>query len=224
MSDYYELRLYRCHHGRIPDMVQRMTRDVLPLFEKNGIGRPLIHFTSPAGPRAPLYGYILRWDDLDRRMQAFRSFYADPDWHAQRALSNAGSQMVDRMDISILRPEGAIGNFEGTDGLFPGLLELRLQDVMPRDATAAIAAWTGTDLPFLTSRGAILFGTFSTWFGARLPQIVSLLAWPDIGTRQRSIDAWNKDDAIAATRLAERKRFGRPIFERADIHLMNREI
>jgi hypothetical protein len=224
-APYYELRLYQCVPGRIPDLHRRMTQDVLPMFAKHGVSLPTAYWTGYGGLRAPLYAYLLEWDSLDRRMMSFRNFYADPDWLRHREESNAGEQMVDRIDVFILKAESIV-----SDQLRPDrpegvqrVQELRLQQIHARDPGAAMQAWRETDLPFLRHRGATELATFKMWYGTRLPQLVSLIGWDDARGRQEAFEAWDEDAAIAECRRQERSRFGSPLFGRCDVHLMQPE-
>ena len=219
---FYELRLYQCTAGRIPDLHRRMTQDVLPMFAAHGVSLPVAYWTAYGGPRAPLYAYLLKWDSLDDRMASFRRFYTDPDWLRHREESNAGEQMVDRMDVFILRAQGPVSDLLSPDRRpgIPALHEMRLQQVLARDAAAAMTAWKETDLPLLRARGAVELGSFSMWYGTRMPQIVSLVGWADAAARQEAVEAWDADAAISATRAAERQRFGASLFARCDTSLM----
>ncbi|MBN9566880.1 MAG: NIPSNAP family protein [Alphaproteobacteria bacterium] len=220
-NDYYELRLYRCASGRLPDLHHRMGYEIAPLFARHGIPRPLGYWESFASSESPLYAYLLQWPSLDQRMKAFSNFYADADWHSQRDASNAGGTMVDQIELMILRPSSAwdLNRCENTAPV-PGLHELRMQLVNTRDAEAAHRAWGRRDLPFLRQRGAVVLGIFTVWFGAGMPQMISLLGWPDFETRQRAYDELERSPANAKARAEERTRYGGPLFDRCNVHLL----
>ncbi|HTO41488.1 MAG TPA: NIPSNAP family protein [Rhizomicrobium sp.] len=221
-NDYYELRLYRCAPGRLDDLHHRMGCEITPLFERHGIPRPLGYWDSFASSEAPLYAYLLQWPDLDQRMTAFTAFYSDPQWRAQRDASNAGATMVDQIELMILRPSSAwaLNRTDGEPRPVPGLHELRMQTVSTRNAEAAHQAWGKVDLPFLRARGATVLGVFMCWFGADMPQMVSILGWPDFDTRARAYNEHDRDGSIADARRAERTEFGAPLFDRCNVHLM----
>ncbi|MDR5653368.1 NIPSNAP family protein [Ruixingdingia sedimenti] len=222
IDDYYELRLYEMVPGRTPDLHHRMSVEVPPLFARHGIPRPLAYWDGFAGPINPLYAYLLRWQNLDARMAAWNAFYADPEWIEIRDGSNAGRQMVDTTHIFILRPSPAWEPWRTPAAAGPvgGIHELRLHQVLNDDPARAHAALAEIDLPFLTARGAVVLGVFAGWYGTRLPQAVTLLAWPDMDTRQRAMDAYDTDPGILAARARERDDNRRPIFLRCDTHLM----
>ena len=76
------------------------------------------------------------------------------------------------------------------------------------------------DLPFLKSRGARVLGVMETWVGLQRPGLVSILAWPDLATRDAALAAHLVHPAAIAARAAEVAKGGRPLFAAADTFLM----
>lgn len=220
--DYYELRLYRCVPGRLPDMHHRMGYELPPLFARHGVNRPLAYWDGFAGTFSPLYCYMLKWQSLDERFRAFGGFYGDPDWIAQRDASNCGEQMIDRLDLMLLKPSPHWEALKvaGDARPVPGLHELRLQRLSSRNAAEAHRRLAEVDLPYLRERGAEIMGVFMVWYGWKTPHAVILLAWPDLDTRETALWALEADADIQALRRAERVRFGGPLLGTADTHLM----
>lgn len=217
---YFELRLYQCKAGRLADMHHRMGREVLPLFERAGVPRPMASWSGHVGAFSPLYAYMLRWESLDERFAAFGRFYADPDWISQRAASDAGDNMVERIDLMILRASPNWSDLATVSGGQGGLHELRIDRLTTRNSPEAHRKLATVDLPFLAERGASVLGAFQTWYGADTPGAVSILGWPDAETRQRAVDAHDADEGIAAHRAEERARNGAPLFGTSRITLM----
>jgi hypothetical protein len=221
-QDYYELRLYQCVPGRLPDLHHRMGYELPPLFERHGVPRPLAYWDGHGGLFSPLYAYLLKWPSLDDRFRAFGGFYADPDWIAHRDASNSGEQMIERLDLMILRPSPHWGKLKTPGEAVPigGIHELRLQRLSTRNAAEAHRVLGEVDLPDLRARGATILGVFMVWYGWKTPHAVILLAWPDLETREAACQAHDADPQIQAIRKAERVRFGGPLLGSADTHLM----
>lgn len=219
-SDYYELRLYRCVPGRLPDMHHRMGYELPHLFARHGVNRPLAYWDGHAGVFGPLYCYMLKWKSLDERFRAFTGFYTDPEWIAQRDASNVGEQMIDRLDLSFLRPSPHWEALKSAEtGPVAGLHELVLLPVSTRNAPEAHRVFGQVDLPALRKRGATILGVFSVWYG-RTPQAVALLAWESMEAREAALAAHDIDPAILAQRQSEREAYGVPLFGAMDTHLM----
>jgi len=222
INEYYELRLYEMVPTRKPGFHPLMERDVPPLFARAGIPRPLAIWENVSGPIAPLYAYLLPWSNLDERMRAWSRFYGDPEWVARRDANYAGQQRNERTHISILRPSPAWTRLRDPTATGPvgGLHEILIQELLNDDPGKAHEALAETDLPFLQAQGATVLGVFMTWFGTRMNQAVSILAWPNMETRQRAMTAHDSAPEVLAVRDAERRTFGRPLFGRAEVHLV----
>lgn len=222
ISDYFELRLYQMQPGRLPGFHPLMRDVALPLFARHAIPAPLAMWEGFAGSMAPLYAYIIPWASLDARMDAWRAFYADPDWRNALAESYATGQRVERSHVFILRPSPVWDGLRdpGHGGAVGGLHEIAFHDVLNQDAGLAHASLARHDLPFLQRRGAHVLGVFATWFGTRANQAITITAWPDAQTHQAATRALFTDAAIAEAHDAERRAHGRPLIRSSDVHLV----
>jgi hypothetical protein len=99
----YELRIYHCLPGRLPDLLKRFDTITLPLWEKYRI-RQAGFWTVAIGPSNQDLYYMLQWESLDERAQKFGAFQADPEWQRQRAATEAGGPIVASISNSILQP------------------------------------------------------------------------------------------------------------------------
>lgn len=192
-GDFYELRLYTTRAGRLADMHHRMGHEVVPLFERHGIVAPLAYWEGLAGEVDALYAYLLRWPGLDKRFRAFRGFYADPDWLAQKTASDAGEFMLDRIDLFLLRPwldwDAAAFDASPAGGMHE-LLRIPLAAHAPAEARAALL---DRKLSHWRAHGASVLGVFTVAFGGRMPQAVVLLAWPGYAAREAARRAGQAD-------------------------------
>jgi hypothetical protein len=222
INEYYELRLYKMIPTRMPDFHDLMGVRVPALFARHGIAKPLGFWESHAGRLAPLFAYVIPWSNLDARMIAWKRFYADPEWVETLAANYAGQQRVERSDILILRPSPVWARFKdaGASGPVEGLHELRFDDVLNQDPNLAHESWASVDLPFLIARGGNVLGVFASWFGSRLNQIVTILAWPNAATMLAAHHAHQTDPAIFEARESERRTHGRPLSRGSDVHIM----
>lgn len=195
VSSYYELRLYRMLPTRMPDFHDLLGVQVPPLFRKCGISRPLGFWESYAGPYAPLFGYILPWDSLDARMEAWTRFYADPAWQQKLAANYAGAQRVDQPSVLVLRPSSQWPQFQGREPVreVGGVHEMRFYDI---DAVGSDEA-LGERIAFARERGATVLCLLDAWIGLPLGRRVVFLAWPDeagrLSTRAAESEAFPND-------------------------------
>jgi hypothetical protein len=101
----YELRIYHCVPGRLPDLLKRFETITLPLWERHRI-RQAGFWTVAIGPSNQDLYYMLQWESLDERAQKFAAFQADPEWQQKRAATEANGPIVASISNTILLPTG----------------------------------------------------------------------------------------------------------------------
>jgi hypothetical protein len=105
----YELRTYRVAAGRMQEEMDRALSCILSpeegglgLFARHGIPEPVAIWRAVAGAQLPCVVFLYPWQSAALRATAFNSFYVDADWRTERARTNDGSEIVDRMDDLLL--------------------------------------------------------------------------------------------------------------------------
>jgi len=99
----YELRVYNCLPGRLPNLLARFQNHTLKLWEKHGI-RQAGFFTTVVGPSNNDLTYLLAWESMAEREQKWTSFQQDPDWIAARNASEADGPILSNVASSLLAP------------------------------------------------------------------------------------------------------------------------
>ncbi len=99
----YELRVYRCMPGRLPDLNKRFETITLKLWEKHGF-RQVGFWTTLIGESNQELHYMLQWQDLAERERVFGAFMKDPEWLEARAKTEANGQLVANITNTILAP------------------------------------------------------------------------------------------------------------------------
>ena len=99
----YELRVYHCVPGRLPDLIKRFDTITLPLWKKHAIHQAGF-WTTLVGPSNQDLTYMLKWESLDERTKRFARFGADPEWLAGRAETEKNGPIVASITNTILQP------------------------------------------------------------------------------------------------------------------------
>jgi NIPSNAP len=99
----YELRVYRCVPGRLPDLTRRFEAVTLKLWEKHGI-RPVGFWTTLIGESNQDLHYLLEWKDLAERERVWGGFMSDQDWLKARAETEKNGPIVAQISNTILAP------------------------------------------------------------------------------------------------------------------------
>jgi len=99
----YELRVYHCVPGRLPDLLKRFDTITLKLWEKHGIRQAGFWTVAIGTSNQDLY-YLLQWDSMAERERKFAGFMVDPEWVAARAETEKNGAIVASITNTILQP------------------------------------------------------------------------------------------------------------------------
>ncbi|HEX4892020.1 MAG TPA: NIPSNAP family protein [Hyphomicrobiaceae bacterium] len=99
----YELRVYDCCPGRLPNLLNRFQNHTLRIWEKHGI-RQGGFWTTLIGNSNQRLTYFLVWESLAEREKKWAAFQADPEWIKARAESEKDAPIVANVISEILTP------------------------------------------------------------------------------------------------------------------------
>jgi hypothetical protein len=99
----YELRVYHCVPGRLPDLLKRFDTITLNIWKKYGIEQAGFWTVLVGESNQALY-YLLKFDSLADREKKWNAFQADPEWHAARAKTEENGPIVTKVVNSFLQP------------------------------------------------------------------------------------------------------------------------
>ncbi len=99
----YELRIYECVPGKLPDLNKRFSTITLKLWEKHGI-KQAGFWTTVIGESSQTLYYMLAWESLAEREKKWAAFGADPDWTTARAKTEEHGPIVANVKNFILAP------------------------------------------------------------------------------------------------------------------------
>jgi hypothetical protein len=99
----YELRVYYCVPGRLPDLLKRFDTVTLKIWDKHGI-KQAGFWTVLAGESNQALYYMLAFDSLADREKKWNAFAADPEWLAARAKTEENGPIVAKITNSFLQP------------------------------------------------------------------------------------------------------------------------
>ena len=99
----YEMRIYHCLPGRLPDLNKRFETATLKIWERHGI-RPVGFWTVLVGSSNQDLVYMLEWKDMAERERIWNGFMADPEWLQKRAETEKNGPIIASIDNSFLAP------------------------------------------------------------------------------------------------------------------------
>src|SRR5205807_8104983 len=99
----YELRVYHCVPGRLPDLMKRFDTITLKLWAKHGIQQAGF-WTTLVGDSNQDLTYFLKWESLAEREAKMGKFGADPEWQNARAETEKNGAIVAPVANTLLPP------------------------------------------------------------------------------------------------------------------------
>ena len=179
----YEVRIYAIPPGREDDIAVRMLSGVPALFRAHGI-HAVAHWAALSGPNLPAFIYVLEWADAAAREAGWARFYADERWWRIRAETNAGTELVDRYGLWLMRPNAA-----WTPPFIPlsrpdasEVHELLVMGVAIGQA-GEVARTLGEELiPGLQRAGGRVLALWDMVAGPVVPTTALIVAWTDTAT------------------------------------------
>ena len=99
----YELRVYHCVPGRLPDLIKRFDTLTLPLWKKHGI-HAIGFWTTLVGESSNQLTYILEWESLADLETRWTAFLNDSAWHKVRDEGERDGPIVASISNQILTP------------------------------------------------------------------------------------------------------------------------
>jgi hypothetical protein len=168
----YELRLYQPYDGRMPDLLRRFREQTPALFARHGIDCLGIWQTES---EVSTLVYLTRHTGFAERDAAWSAFAADPQWHAARRDSNAGSEMLQNYELYFLKPRPGMAEPPQQQGRIHELIFLPTR----HGQVSQVTDWLHTTLtPHLQACGASLVHCLDMLAGCQLPQLALMIGWP----------------------------------------------
>jgi hypothetical protein len=104
----YELRVYRCVSGRLPNLLKRFDTITLNIWKKHGI-KQVGFWTTLVGESNQDLTYLLQWESLAEREKKWGTFMADPEWISARAETERDGPIVETISNQFLAPTSFSG-------------------------------------------------------------------------------------------------------------------
>ena len=99
----YELRIYECVPGRLPDLNKRFDTITLKIWERHGI-KQAGFWTTVIGESNQNLFYFLVWESLAEREKKWAAFQSDPEWISKRAETERDGPIVATLSSQLLEP------------------------------------------------------------------------------------------------------------------------
>ena len=98
----YELRVYHCYEGKLPDLLKRFREHTTRIFEKHGM-KNVAYWTPMDEPqKSNTLIYILAHPSREAAVANWKAFSADPEWQLAQKASEANGKIVEKVDSTFM--------------------------------------------------------------------------------------------------------------------------
>jgi hypothetical protein len=98
----YELRVYHCYQGKLPDLLKRFREHTTTIFEKHGM-KNVAYWTPMDEPqKSNTLIYILAHPSREAAAANWKAFSADPEWQSVQKASEANGKIVEKVDSTFM--------------------------------------------------------------------------------------------------------------------------
>jgi len=98
----FELRVYHCYEGKLPDLLRRFREHTTKIFERHGM-KNIAYWTPMDEPqKSNTLVYILEHPSREAATANWKAFSADPEWQSVQKASEANGKIVEKVDSTFL--------------------------------------------------------------------------------------------------------------------------
>jgi hypothetical protein len=101
-SVVYELRIYRCYPGKLPDLLRRFREHTTKIFEKHGM-KNVAYWTPMDEPqKSNTLIYVLAHASREAAAANWKAMDEDREWQSIREKSEASGKIVEKVESTFL--------------------------------------------------------------------------------------------------------------------------
>ncbi|RYU96713.1 NIPSNAP family protein [Emticicia agri] len=89
---YYEMRIYYCHPGKLPDLLTRFRNHTTKIFERHGMTN--VGYWVPVDNKDNALYYVLSYPSKEARDASWKAFGSDPEWKTVATESEKNGKIV----------------------------------------------------------------------------------------------------------------------------------
>ncbi|WP_144604135.1 NIPSNAP family protein [Algoriphagus algorifonticola] len=201
-SNYFELRVYTAHEGKMPDLINRFQNHTMKIFERLGMEN-IAYFLPVDESENKLY-YILGYPDAKSRDLLWQKFSADEEWQAAYQESIKDGILV--KDIQETFMVFAPGLNEGPLPAPSGIFQLRIYHCFDGKISDIQSRFRNHTQALFEKQGLKNYPYFLTVEkGGNQPKLIYLLGHSNQATYEKSFADFVKDPVWIKVKEASEK-------------------
>jgi hypothetical protein len=98
----YELRVYHCYEGKLPDLLKRFREHTMKIFEKHSIKNVAYFVPTEEPQKSTTLIYVIAHASREAAAANWKAFAADPEWQEVQKASEANGRLVEKVDSTFM--------------------------------------------------------------------------------------------------------------------------
>ncbi|MFN3589456.1 MAG: NIPSNAP family protein [Spirosomataceae bacterium] len=198
----YELRIYHCLDGKLPNLVQRFENHTTKLFEKHGMEN--IGYWLPTTDNNHTLYYVLAYPSMEAREKSWQAFIQDSVWKEVAQKSEENGKIIERIESVYLNMAPNLSkkispSNQGDDPVF----ELRTYTCLPGRLPALVTRFEKHTRALFEKHKMTNIAYFTTIEKDQTqPKLVYWVAHKSTENAQKSWDGFRQDPTWITARDA----------------------
>lgn len=189
---YYEMRIYYCHPGKLPDLLTRFRNHTTKIFERHGMTN--VGYWVPVDNKDNALYYVLSYPSKEARDASWKAFGADPEWKTVAAESEKNGKIVAKVTSIFMNTTDFSPAVKEQKKNPERVFELRTYTAAPDKLNDLLARFRNHTLKLFKKHGMtnVVYWTTIEKDGSQ-PKLVYILAHKSEEAGKASFDAFRKD-------------------------------
>jgi hypothetical protein len=215
-TQVFELRTYYAASGRLDDLQARFRDHTIALFEKHGLKN--IGYWTPIENSEQKLIYMLAFPSAEARSEAWKAFFADPEWKKVRQQTEAKGRLVTKVESVQLCATDYSPEIKVTatgDRVF----ELRIYTASPGNLEHLNARFREHTVELFKKHGITDIAYWNPLEGqpGAGEKLIYILAHDSVEAAKACFGAFREDPAWIAARKASEEKAGGPLTVRGGV-------
>jgi hypothetical protein len=189
---YYEMRIYYCHPGKLPDLLTRFRNHTTKIFERHGMTN--VGYWVPTDNKDNALYYVLSYPSKEARDASWKAFGADPEWKTVASESEKNGKIVAKVTSIFMNLTDFSPAVKEQQKNPERVFELRTYTAAPDKLNDLLARFRNHTLKLFKKHGMtnIAYWTTIEKDGAQ-PKLVYILAHKSEEAGKASFEDFRKD-------------------------------
>ena len=189
---YYEMRVYFCEPGRLPNLLTRFRDHTTKIFERHGMTN--IGYWTPSNNEQNALYYILSYPSKEARDASWKAFSADPEWKKVAEESQRDGKIVAKVVSTFMTLTDFSPKVKAKQKSPERVFELRTYTATPNNIDNVMARFRDHTVKLFKKHGMDNIAYFKTIEKeGTQAKLLYILAHKSEDAGKASFDAFRKD-------------------------------